>query len=437
MSAEVRKEFVHRKRQVELQRVLLPNAPPRKRQARRPSPDRDPCPLLEPEEREVEIEHELETEPSKIELETEPEPEPEPEPQPQPDIDPEPQVIEYENMDFIIVGAEVEVKSRSAKTSLRTSINATDAAFDRTVENWLQDEDSDDDLDVNFDDNDIYIPFIRSAATEPACDADMTELETQVLRTEDELNDRILRDLVTDQDHYNFDWKKDRKNFTGRREIFTGISGPTFDRTNKTPVDIFYKMFDIHFIDRLCTETNPYAEQKIARLTAENKMLPTSRLHRWTPTNCDEMITFLAVLILQGLYPLPEEEKYFSFNGFGTMPYFSRIMSYNRFTLLKSLYHFVDNETLTDRTKLGKIQPVLDYLNEKFSTLYMPSQEIAIDESLLKWHGRLSFAQKIATKAAQVGVKTYELCESHSGYLWKFFVYVGKNSQGTPTDNRR
>ncbi|KAJ8736812.1 hypothetical protein PYW07_000083 [Mythimna separata] len=103
---------------------------------------------------------------------------------------------------------------------------------------------------------------MRNATTEPACDADMTELETEVLRTEDEINDQVLRDIVPSNDYYTFDWKKDRANFTGRREAFTGLSGPTFDITDKTPVDIFYKMFDTHFIDRLCTETNRYAEQK-------------------------------------------------------------------------------------------------------------------------------------------------------------------------------
>lgn len=56
----------------------------------------------------------------------------------------------------------------------------------------------------------------------------------------------------------------------------------------------------------------------------------------------------------------------------------------------------------------------------------MPSQDITIDESLLKWHGRLSFAQKIATRANKVGVKTYELCESSTGYLWKIFIHVGR-----------
>lgn len=110
-------------------------------------------------------------------------------------------------------------------------------------------------------------------------------------------------------------------------------------------------------------------------------------------------------------------------------------MTYNRFLLLKSFLHFVDNRTCRDTTRLNKIRPIVDYFNTKFSSLYMPSQEIVIDESLLKWHGRLNFAQKISSKAAQVGVKTYELCESSSGYLWKFFVYAGKDKATSTTHN--
>lgn len=72
---------------------------------------------------------------------------------------------------------------------------------------------------------------------------------------------------------------------------------------------------------------------------------------------------------------------------------------------------FVDNYSTNKDSKLYKIAPVIDYY-EKFSSLYYPSQEIVIDESLLKWHGRLSFSQKILSKAAKVGIKTYELCES-------------------------
>ena len=305
---------------------------------------------------------------------------------------------------------------------------------------WLRlTELCDSDDDINIDDSESLLPTIdeRDAATEPACATDLTPFQAEVLQREDNLNDRVIRDIVSD-DCYTFAWSKDRQSFLGRRETFTAFSGPTFDVTDKTRgINIFDEMFNANFIDQLCMETNRYAAQKIALLREKNKLTPCSRFNRWSPTNRDEMVSFLAIIILQGLYPLPEEMAYFHFNGFGTLQYFPKIMSYNRFLFSFFLFflHFVDNQTCKDTTKLCKIRPVIDYFNDKFSTLYMPSQGIAMDESLLKWHGRLNFAQKFSTKAAQVGVKSYELCESSTGYLWKFSVYAGKEKRTSTTDD--
>lgn len=90
--------------------------------------------------------------------------------------------------------------------------------------------------------------------------------------------------------------------------------------------------------------------------------------------------------------------------------------------------------TYRQRQDFSKYSPYLTILIANLPA-YNPQQEIAIDESLLKWHGRLSFAQKINTKAAQVGVKSYELCESSRGYLWKFMVYAGKSKTTIQNDN--
>lgn len=273
----------------------------------------------------------------------------------------------------------------------------------------------------------------RNASTEPAIHSDLNYRETIVLEADDRQNDHAMREFVP-QDCYDFTWTKDRNIFTGQRETFTGTPGPIMTVTDQSHItDIFYKMIDNDFVDKLCIETNRYADQKIKLLKDQNKFLRTSRLYRWTPTDRNEMVSYLALTVLQGLYPLADEKSYFSFNGYGTMPYFRKIMSHDRYLLLKCVMHFVDNDNITEATKLSKIQPVIDYFNVKFSTLYYPSQEIVIDESLLKWHGRLGFAQKIASKASQVGVKTYELCESSSGYLWKFFVYAGKDETKTTT----
>lgn len=124
---------------------------------------------------------------------------------------------------------------------------------------------------------------------------------------------------------------------------------------------------------------------------------------------------------------------------------FHNIMPFKKFVFIKKCLHFVNNNILRTATgqdrKLQKIWPIIERLNSKFSSLYLPEQYIAIDESLLLWKGRLSFVQLIATKAARVGIKSYELCESRTGYLWKMLIYTGKGDKSQPayqttTDNQ-
>ncbi|XP_022126462.2 piggyBac transposable element-derived protein 4 isoform X2 [Pieris rapae] len=417
LSAEARKELLSRMREEQLTRVLLPDAPPRKGPVQRPSPVRESCELIDSESGNdsniiVSLENRQMAPPptqdntGDVHIRS--------------DIEPE---------------TEVEISVAPSTSKQHTFIGVSDKNLTaQTIEEWMTDDLSDCDIEIEDEICPLILPS-RNALTEPAILNDLTPYEAGILETEDQQNDLVLRDFVP-SDCFDFNWTRDRQIFTGQRETFTGTGGPTFRISDTTRIiDIFYKMIDNDFIDKLCTETNRYANQKIKSLKKENKFLPTSRLYRWSPTDRDEMVSFLAVIILQGLFPLPEEESYFVFNSFGTMPYFRRIMTYNRYILIKSMLHFVDNETMKKPTALFKIQPIIDYFNDKFSSLYYPSQEIVIDESLLKWHGRLGFAQKILSKAAKVGVKTYELCESSSGYLWKFFVYVGKEKTRTVTTN--
>lgn len=67
-------------------------------------------------------------------------------------------------------------------------------------------------------------------------------------------------------------------------------------------------------------------------------------------------------------------------------------------------------------------------MNLKFSTLYNLGRDIAVDESLTLFKGRLSWVQSIKTKAARFGIKYYELRESRTGYMYRFQIYTGKNS---------
>ncbi|GBP25759.1 PiggyBac transposable element-derived protein 4 [Eumeta japonica] len=47
-------------------------------------------------------------------------------------------------------------------------------------------------------------------------------------------------------------------------------------------------------------------------------------------------------------------------------------------------------------------------------------------DDIFQWRGWLSFKQFIKNKAAAVTIKTYEVCESETGYLWRFEIHADK-----------
>ncbi|KAG8237489.1 hypothetical protein J437_LFUL017034 [Ladona fulva] len=51
--------------------------------------------------------------------------------------------------------------------------------------------------------------------------------------------------------------------------------------------------------------------------------------------------------------------------------------------------------------------------------------------ALKTFKGCLGYEQFLPLKSAKLGIKTFELCESKSGYLWNFMVYTGSGSEIT------
>ena len=101
--------------------------------------------------------------------------------------------------------------------------------------------------------------------------------------------------------------------------------------------------------------------------------------------------------------------------------------------------HFNDNAQCPPRNdpafdKLYKIRPLLNFFAQQFPQLYTPDQNISVDESLVKFSGRLGIKQFIPSKRARYGVKMYKLCDRATGYLYSFMVYEGKDSQLHPPE---
>ena len=77
---------------------------------------------------------------------------------------------------------------------------------------------------------------------------------------------------------------------------------------------------------------------------------------------------------------------------------------------------------------LNKISFLLNHLNDKFSSNYIPGEYIAVDKFLSKWKGGLHFRQFIPSKRERYGVKIYMCCECNTGYLWRFIIYTGPDT---------
>jgi hypothetical protein len=67
-------------------------------------------------------------------------------------------------------------------------------------------------------------------------------------------------------------------------------------------------------------------------------------------------------------------------------------MPYRRCLLISKFLHFVNNENSDSANRLNKLQPVTDHLKQNFKNVY-PEENVAIDESLIKFRGRLCYIQ--------------------------------------------
>ena len=52
-----------------------------------------------------------------------------------------------------------------------------------------------------------------------------------------------------------------------------------------------------------------------------------------------------------------------------------------------------------------------------------------LDEAMVPFKGRLGIKQFVSNKPVRVGIKLWKLCESATGYCYKFDVYMGKGKE--------
>lgn len=213
-----------------------------------------------------------------------------------------------------------------------------------------------------------------------------------------------------------------------RREQFVGRAGPMMGPIS-SPYEAFVLIWDRPIMEYIAEQTNIYAQEYAEELIKRGLMKPTSWKALWKDTDVDELYVFFCILFaMSATLKLCIEEYWMTDGSIWNTPNFPDIMSLKRFQILSRCLHFQPNKDFSrnsltpSQAKLSKIMPIVEHLNAKFSSLYSLNQNIVLDDTLTQWKAWLDIARTHGTpnKAEAIGIKTYEVCDCRTGYLWRF-----------------
>lgn len=298
-------------------------------------------------------------------------------------------------------------------------------------------------FDVSELDSDFSITddpdYENNSSTSSDDSVELEEVRDEPMETDEDNNDdeasnndvtQIINEVVWDN------VKGNLKNFN-----FTGLTGITQDAidsldSSENSLDFFLLFMDDEVLDLIVMETNRYAEQCIIDCITNENVSDSMRLMKWVDTDKEEIKKFVGLIIWMGLDKKPAMKDYWSqsilYNSLA-----NKTMPRNRFELLLNMIHFSDNLNIDGTDKLYKISPLVKLLNQKFSKMYNPEENVCLDETMVPFRGRLRFKQYIPGKRHKYGVKLFKICTS-GGYTWNVKVYAGKEDarDGQPVSSK-
>jgi len=150
--------------------------------------------------------------------------------------------------------------------------------------------------------------------------------------------------------------------------------------------------------------------------------------HNWTDVTEVEMRAFFGVIINMGNIHSSNMESLWSQAFHSRIPFFGKVFRRKRFFQIFWALHL---ETITNpgqdmRTRTSRVSNYLDFLNTKFLENYIPEENLAVDESTVKFKGKISFIAYNPKKPTKWGLRIYVLSDSRTSYISTFVPYYGR-----------
>lgn len=189
------------------------------------------------------------------------------------------------------------------------------------------------------------------------------------------------------------------------------------------PVDCFNLFFDNNIWDIIVKYTNLEATLKLGT--------------EWKNIDRCELQAYFGLLLSSGVNKQSKVNILDFWDPLFGNPIFRATMSKNRFKLIQRVIRFDDRTSRSERRKKDKLAPIRD-LWEKFNNnlkkMYIPGENLTIDEQLVPFRGRVSFKQYIPSKPDKYGMKMWWICDNATSYPLFGIPYLGKEGSTRSTN---
>ncbi|KAK0141086.1 PiggyBac transposable element-derived protein 4 [Merluccius polli] len=224
-----------------------------------------------------------------------------------------------------------------------------------------------------------------------------------------------MRDFVGFQEEWKTNNFHSREKILYNREPGAKIELPDVVRS----IQVFSHIFTEELWMRLVTETNLYAAQTRSATPSKSK---------WVPIIVTEMKTFVGLCLAMGILRLPSRRDFCRQKKWLYRTTIPQAISRDRFDIIWRYLHLQDNNSndVNRSDKLWKVRWYLDYLKDRFQELYEVDGFVSVDESMVKFKGRLAFRQYLPLKPTKWGIKVWVMAENSTGYVSNFQVYTGR-----------
>ncbi|XP_047501812.1 piggyBac transposable element-derived protein 4-like [Penaeus chinensis] len=117
-------------------------------------------------------------------------------------------------------------------------------------------------------------------------------------------------------------------------------------------------------------------------------------------TSRQEFLAYLGIRVRMGLWKPANYRDFWSTNRVLRHELVAEVITKDRFDQLATHLHstHLEEGAPLPEDRMWKHRPVVDSLNDSFRLVFVPGQDIAIDESLWKFRGRLGFKTYNPTK---------------------------------------